>query len=348
MLGFLRTSWALMVVVGHLFWVGDFGRFAVFGFYILSGFLMTTIMHQSYGYSLKGLRKFSINRFLRLFPTYWLVCIIAIVIIFYAPVFESNKFGGLGMPESISAIFGNATLIYPNWIPSRVGPRLSPATWALTVELFYYLLIALGISRTYRTTVIWVVFSLCFVLLTYAFGFYWHSRYFSIPAGSLPFSLGALIFFMTRTEITNKTLKALTERPLFLFFLMLSISAFASYLVSISYDYWFVEVLFYLSMIVSFLLVLSLARGKVLIKSISRELDSKIGHFSYPVYLLHYQAAALASLILYGDMVLLKRMEEFSLTLVILSLIFLFLLSYLTINLVDNRVEKLRLRVKKL
>jgi peptidoglycan/LPS O-acetylase OafA/YrhL len=56
MFGALRTIWASMVVFGHIFWLSDFGRFAVFGFYILSGYLMTYVMHQSYGYNLAGVK----------------------------------------------------------------------------------------------------------------------------------------------------------------------------------------------------------------------------------------------------------------------------------------------------
>lgn len=45
---------AFEVVVFHLLSVPIIGRYAVMSFFVLSGFLMTTIMHQTYGYTLKG------------------------------------------------------------------------------------------------------------------------------------------------------------------------------------------------------------------------------------------------------------------------------------------------------
>jgi len=52
MLGLLRTTLAIMVMSYHLF-VGilPLGTYAVFGFYVISGYLMTLVMHESYGYS---------------------------------------------------------------------------------------------------------------------------------------------------------------------------------------------------------------------------------------------------------------------------------------------------------
>lgn len=46
---------ALMVVFQHLGGVRVLGEHAVFGFYILSGYLMTLTLHASYGYSWRGI-----------------------------------------------------------------------------------------------------------------------------------------------------------------------------------------------------------------------------------------------------------------------------------------------------
>ena len=51
MFGTYRTLLALMIVALHLGGVPVIGGYAVFGFYILSGYLMTLIMQTSYGYS---------------------------------------------------------------------------------------------------------------------------------------------------------------------------------------------------------------------------------------------------------------------------------------------------------
>ena len=72
MFGLLRTTFALMVMIYHLFFVGflSLGTYPVFGFYIISGYLMTVIMHNNYGYTWVGRYSFAVNRFLRLYPQY--------------------------------------------------------------------------------------------------------------------------------------------------------------------------------------------------------------------------------------------------------------------------------------
>jgi peptidoglycan/LPS O-acetylase OafA/YrhL len=51
MFGFFRTLLALAVVVEHLGPAHYVGPYAVFGFYVLSGYLMTLIMHETYGHT---------------------------------------------------------------------------------------------------------------------------------------------------------------------------------------------------------------------------------------------------------------------------------------------------------
>ncbi len=70
MFGTYRTFLALMVVALHLGGL-SMGGYAVFGFYVLSGYLMTLIMQNNYGYSALGFYKYALNRFLRIYPIYW-------------------------------------------------------------------------------------------------------------------------------------------------------------------------------------------------------------------------------------------------------------------------------------
>lgn len=340
MFGLLRTLWALMVVVGHIFWLSDFGRFAVFGFYILSGYLMTYVMHNSYGYSLIGQKKFAINRFLRLYPAFWVAGVCSLLIIFGANISDTFT-----LPNNFSSIFGNVTMIFPHWMPSQIEPRLSPATWALTVELFFYLAIALGISKTLKRTYIWIIISIIYIVLSYMLGLYWHARYFSIPAGSLPFSLGALIFFLSQNKTGFSIPKVMLCTPFILFIISLSIAIVTSFAISKSLPLWIMEICFYICMIINFLLVLSLANGKEFIKGFSLKLDKKIGEYSYPFYLLHYQAATLAGLIVFNQASSMK--ESFSLTSVVLTFCILIVISLIIIKLIDKPIENVRKKIRR-
>lgn len=74
MLGLMRFILALLVVVSHLTGGGaspffaHWGIFAVFGFYLISGYLMTIILNEKYFFNFTT---FALNRFLRLFPIYY-------------------------------------------------------------------------------------------------------------------------------------------------------------------------------------------------------------------------------------------------------------------------------------
>ena len=74
MFGTLRFLLAYLVILSHLVgsdYVVHFGFYAVRGFFVISGLLMTAALNEAYGFD--GLR-FWVNRALRLLPPYYLVC----------------------------------------------------------------------------------------------------------------------------------------------------------------------------------------------------------------------------------------------------------------------------------
>ena len=114
MFGIYRLILALMVMAFHLLNVPIIGEYAVFSFFVLSGFLMTTIMHDAYGYSFAGIGRYAVNRFLRLYPTYWVVLVLSLALILfigeqYAHQYKESIF----YPKTLTQIIENATLIYP-------------------------------------------------------------------------------------------------------------------------------------------------------------------------------------------------------------------------------------------
>lgn len=167
MFGTYRTILALMVVVGHLLQVEFLGSLAVMGFFVLSGFLMTAIMHESYGYSASGRGRFVLNRCLRLYPTYWLACAVSLgVIAWCGAEYVKSYRAAIAVPRDTVAILANLTIIFPDFFPFQFTPRLSLPTWALTVELCYYALICLGASKTRKRAVAWLSVSVVYVIAT--------------------------------------------------------------------------------------------------------------------------------------------------------------------------------------
>ena len=81
MFGIFRTLLALVVVAGHLGPVDSVGPYAVFGFYVLSGYLMTAIMRDRYGYTASGIGRYTANRLLRIYPVYLVALLLSLALV---------------------------------------------------------------------------------------------------------------------------------------------------------------------------------------------------------------------------------------------------------------------------
>jgi len=72
MFGTTRFILAISVVVFHLTnYSSVIGFYSVQGFFILSGYLMTSVMRSKYKYNIKGITVFITKRIVRIFPAYW-------------------------------------------------------------------------------------------------------------------------------------------------------------------------------------------------------------------------------------------------------------------------------------
>ena len=71
-LGTWRAFLAFLVAISHL-WAGMVdgpAAYAVWGFFVLSGYLMTLVLTTRYGTTPGGLRQFALNRLLRIYPSF--------------------------------------------------------------------------------------------------------------------------------------------------------------------------------------------------------------------------------------------------------------------------------------
>ena len=55
------------------------------------------------------------------------------------------------IPNDPSSWIANLFMVYPNFEPVLYPIRLAPTTWALTIELAFYLAIGLGFSKSKKT-----------------------------------------------------------------------------------------------------------------------------------------------------------------------------------------------------
>ena len=298
MFGLYRTFLAFMVAIHHLLSIPIIGQYAVHGFFILSGYLMTYVMHNTYGYSLRGIKFFILNRFLRLYPIYWIVIILTIFLISIYGEGNSRQYREfIFLPNSCFEWFQNLSLVYFDFFPNTVKPRLSPPTWALTIELFFYLLISIGISRSKNVTLLWFSGSIFYMACTHFFNLGYDYRYFSVISGSMAFSLGGIIFHFY-TNIKSNFFFRLLPKNIFYFYILFLLNALLAMSLKYFYfNYGLDNICFYNNILINFVTIVFLIDSRYFLK----KYDYIIGNFSYPLYLIHWQAGFLASMILWNE-----------------------------------------------
>ena len=329
--------------MAHLMSITVIGQYAVHGFFILSGYLMTFIMTRSYGYDLNGFRGFCINRFLRLYPSYWVLCIIIAPILYLVGAEKTAEFNyNMGIPHDSLIWLQNLGMIYVDMIPMRVNPRLSPPTWALTVEMLFYLLIALGFSKTYRLSAIWFGLSLAYAIATHVLDLERSYRYSALMAGSLPFASGAMLFHsMDRLKAPLRWLR--TPKGLLTVSVLFLLNCLCGCLVVLlGLSEGSGHAFYYLNLILNFGLIFALAEGAPL--PLPKKIDAMIGDFSYPVYLFHYPAGLAASMLIFGDPRRGFHLDGFLVMCCAIPICF--AVSCITIHFVDHPIQRIRTRLK--
>lgn len=337
MFGTYRTLLAIMVVALHLGGVPSIGGYAVFGFYALSGYLMTFIMQNNYGYTLSGVYRYATNRLLRIYPIYWVsIAFSAILIFFVGEQFSYDYHKSIYFPQNVVELIKNILLFFP----FMESPRLTPPAWALTVEIFYYILIGLGLSKHKRIVLSWLTISIIYHAVVIFTGLPWKYRYITIPAASLPFATGAFIYHYRRgiQKYVNSIFgKAESNLPLIVFGGIL-LNWFTGFISGYSKG-----VFFYSNYILCALMVVVLSERKTL-PFITKRFDKWMGDFSYPIYLIHYQAGLIVVVFL-GMMGFDYNRPSLIVMSVSLPLIFIF--SWIITVAIERPIELLRTRVKK-
>ena len=280
MFGTYRFLLATMVAAHHLLhWPHrGLGAFAVFGFYLLSGYLITMVLSRTYAWSDIGLARFVSNRALRVYPPYWVLAFFSLgVILAFPETAESlnprlQVPGGLAQWRSNLVIFG---------LDVSARPRLVPPAWSLHVELVYYLSMGLLLSRRGWIVVIWFVASLAWTVHLVADGAGWQVRYFSVSAASIAFALGALIWFVSRWFAWRPP--AWSAWLAFLVFFGHSLGA------GLLWSEVRIEG-FYVSLALAGLAVFCLKDLRT--GGWLERMDRRLGDLSYPIFLAHWPVAA--------------------------------------------------------
>lgn len=169
----LRAAAILMVVSSHVLWIYPksnaliptflelFGFWGVELFFVLSGFLIGSILYQSYvsnSFTIQSVFRFLKRRWFRTLPNYYLVLILNISIAFF-----------IGYQiENVGLYF----VFLQNFLGK--APAFFPESWSLSVEEFAYLLLpfalflgTFGIIKNKSKRFLIIVFSL-FIIFVFA------------------------------------------------------------------------------------------------------------------------------------------------------------------------------------
>lgn len=169
----LRATAILMVVSSHVLWIYPksnalistflelFGFWGVELFFVLSGFLIGSILYQSYvsnSFTIQSVFRFLKRRWFRTLPNYYLVLILNICIAFF-----------IGYQiENVGLYF----VFLQNFLGK--APTFFPESWSLSVEEFAYLLLpfalflgTFGVIKNKSKRFLIIVFSL-FIIFVFA------------------------------------------------------------------------------------------------------------------------------------------------------------------------------------
>jgi peptidoglycan/LPS O-acetylase OafA/YrhL len=278
-LGTWRFFLAFLVAISHL-WGGMIdgpAAYAVWGFFVLGGYLVTLVLTTRYGIEASGLRRFAFNRLLRIYPSYIAAGAFGIVTILLVRRLGVDPAGlnpQFMLPQTGREWFGNLAMIP---FVSQQGLPV-PVAAALFVEVWAYALMPLFAQSKAAA---YAGFAVSF-FVNVQFGFSMDSftgRYCGFATGLMPFAFGAVVCHH-RDSLRWVAWPAVS--------LLVWCAHGIYWLVD---PYWPWTYGLWLSVPLSAWVVLSLADIR------SGTMDKFAGELSYPLYLLHHCSSVVPALL---------------------------------------------------
>lgn len=347
-MGILRLLFAFSVLIYHS---GQFFGYnvtnqimAVLSFFTISGFYMALILDKKYT-SKNHTFLFWSNRFLRIFPLYWITLLLTFLFTVLKLVLHLGTDNAIihyiaWAPHVSPFVFGlslfnyimrNITLLvtvdylHPsNNIP---GYLLVQQAWSLQYELLFYLLapflvrlskkIFFIILTVYLVGFWGVVFPLHILQSTLLYGFFSYLIF---------FLLGIISYRFIYKHFHSKKVHPHILRSVFLIFLIYL-------LLYNTFHFNFTFPIFSVTDPVYFIL-LACSLPLIFLQTSASIIDNFIGKLSYPVYVLHFFILKLLS-----NIPFLKQESNFKTILVIITTL---VISYLAVKFIDFPIDRWR------
>ena len=203
---FIRVLLAFIVFVGHL---GTLSvspelkilqcspiEIAVFGFFVVSGFLIARSYERS-----SGLKSYLEKRIRRIVPAYLLVVFLCAVLLSLVSTYSFAEY--FTNPQVCKYLFWNSLFLNfkAPWLPGVFGNQaVNGALWTLKVEMSYYFCVPLlfllfGKNNKYRNTSLVIMYFLSLIYLNYFESLNNMSAAKQLPGSLSYFIPGMLIYF---------------------------------------------------------------------------------------------------------------------------------------------------------
>lgn len=310
-MGILRVLLAVAVVIAHSQPAFGFalvgGQVAVQAFFIISGFYMALILEEKYAgegaYSL-----FLSNRFLRLFPVYWIVLVATAAAgvvgwkLFHAGPLQSfhEHSDLLGVGPWVLVLLGNLAIVgqdlayftgvdpvsgdlfwssnFMETEPPLFRFLLVPQAWSLSLEICFYLIVPLLIARSSALLAGLVATSLiCRLYIFSVLGLDhdpWLNRL--LPLELALFLMGILSFRLYRTVRRSDRLSPVG--PAVLALTLLIVLAYPQ-LSGSAVNQQVINWVFYFWLLLALPFIFQFTRKS--------SVDARVGELSYPLYVVH-------------------------------------------------------------
>jgi len=305
-MGTLRLLLAIVVLIGHannnLFgFVSVKGVIAVQVFYVISGFYMTLILNEKYS----DYKTFLTNRFLKIFPTYWIVLLLTIGVSILGYAIFGNGFvlqkiienkDHLSLSTLLYLIVSNITISGQNLILYLTANSQGlleftsnfraekiplyeylfiPQAWTLCVEMSFYLIAPFLVKRNFKFVLGIIGISLLSRVILYTHGFNHDTFNYRFFPNELMFFLAGTLAYKFYTKI--KTNELVKKYAIYFTVFLIGYVLVYQYIPTKDVD----KKLFLYCSLVPLIPIVFVQCKKI-------KWDRFIGDLSYPVYISHF------------------------------------------------------------
>jgi peptidoglycan/LPS O-acetylase OafA/YrhL len=330
------------------------GNIAVEAFFIISGFYMSMIITEKYSKLVNGYKLFITNRFMRLYPIYWIVLILSVA--FSMVVFRFSKSSTDVINDYITyqhllnplswiyiistniIIIGQDILLFlkatkTGYLTFTINPFTSSPKlyqflfiqpgWSLGIEIVFYIISPFFIKIKSRILVGLILLIAAVKFIAYINGYSfdpWNYRFF--PFELMWFLIGIISY---RIYLKTKQMKIKSSVK----YIVFSGAIFSTLFLNVIDFSKIIEILYLLYIAFSIPIIFNLTK--------TFKFDRWIGDFSYPVYISHLLFTKIA-------LILLPKLGISNSLLSSIVVISTCVFSYVLIELVGNKIERYRAR----